>query len=73
LRRKWDRLSKAVAMIGGFLIMVGIILLGTAALALFGYLNVGLLLERKYLLAFAIAMVVVGLLDTVSAVVIARW
>jgi len=52
---------------------MGIILLGIAALALFGYLNVDLFLERKYLLIFAIAMIVVGLLDTFSAVIIARW
>ena len=66
-------MPKLVAMIGGFLILVGIILLGIAALALFGYLNVGMLLENKYLLIFALVMVVVGLLDTFSAIVIARW
>jgi len=60
-------------MISGFLILIGMILLGMAVLSLFGYLNVGLLLERKYLLMFATAMVVVGLLDTFSAIIIARW
>jgi len=64
---------KLVAMIGGFLILMGIILLGITILALFGYLNVGLLLEGKYLSMFAIAMVVVGLLDTFAAIIIARW
>jgi hypothetical protein len=73
LRRKWQSLPKLVGIIGGFLTLMGIILLGIAALALFGYLNVDLLLERKYLLTFAIAMIVVGLLDTFSAVIIARW
>lgn len=66
-------MPKLVAMIGGFLILAGIILLGVAALALFGYLDVGMLLERKYLLTFAIAIVVIGLLDTFSAIIIARW
>lgn len=60
-------------MIGGFLILTGIILLGIAALAFFGYLNVGMLLERRYLLIFAVAMVAVGLLDIFSAIIIARW
>jgi len=73
LLRKWQSLPKLVAIIGGFLTLMGIILLGIAALAAFGYLNVDLLLERKYLLTFAIAMIVVGLLDTFSAVIIARW
>jgi len=73
LVRRWQGLPKLVAMIGGFLILAGIILLGVAALALFGYLDVGMLLERKYLLTFAIAIVVIGLLDTFSAIIIARW
>jgi len=60
-------------MIGGFLILTGIIMLGIAALAFFGYLNVNMLLERRYLLVFAVAMVAVGLLDTFSAIIIARW
>lgn len=62
-----------MAMLGGFLILMGMILLGIAFLAFFGYLNVGMLLERKYLLPFSIAMVAVGLLDTFLAIIIARW
>jgi len=73
LRRKWQGLPKLVAMIGGFLIFIGIILLGIAALAIFGYLDIGLLLERNYLFIFAVAMVAIGLLDTFSAIIIARW
>jgi len=73
LHSKRQGLPKLVAIIGGLLILMGIILLGIAALALFGYLNVGMLLENKYLLIFALVMVVVGLLDTFSAIVIARW
>jgi len=60
-------------MIGGLLILIGIVLMGMAALAILGFLNVGILLERKNLLAFAIAIVAVGLLDTCAAVIIARW
>lgn len=67
------RLQKLVAVVGGFIIMAGIILLGVAALAVAGYLNVGTLLESKYLLPVAVLMVAVGLLDTFSSIVIARW
>jgi hypothetical protein len=73
LSYKWLNLPKFVATIGGFLILLGIILLGIAALSLSGYLNVGMLLERKYLVVFAVMMVMVGLLDTFSAIIIARW
>ena len=62
-----------VAMTGGILIFLGIILLGIAILALFGYFNIGMVLERKILLTFAVAMVVVGFLDTFAAMIIARW
>ena len=73
MRRKSKNLPKLVAMTGGFLILIGIILLGVAALALFGYLNAAMLLEDKHLLTFAVVMVAVGLLDTFSAIIIARW
>jgi hypothetical protein len=66
-------LPKLVAVLGGFMIMAGIILLGLAALAVIGYFDVGMLLERKYLLTLAVLMVAVGLLDTFSAIIIARW
>jgi len=62
-----------MAIIGGFLILAGIILLGIGVLASLGYLNVGMLLENKYSLMFAVAIVAVGLFDTITAVVIARW
>jgi len=53
--------------------MAGIILLGVAALAVAGYLNVGILLENKYLWAVAVLMIAVGVLDTFAAIIIARW
>lgn len=73
LIRRWRNFSKFIAIIGGFLILAGIILLGIGVLASLGYLNVGMLLENKYSLMFAVAMVAVGLFDTITAVVIARW
>lgn len=60
-------------MVGGFSILVGVVLLGMAVLAFFGYLNVGMLLERRYLLAFALSMITVGLLDAFVAVIVGRW
>ncbi len=73
LRSRLSGLPKLVVIAGGFMIMAGIILLGMAALAVIGQLNVGMLLERKYLLTLAAFMIAVGLLDTFSAIVIARW
>ncbi|MBS7632100.1 hypothetical protein KEJ15_00540 [Candidatus Bathyarchaeota archaeon] len=65
--------KKMVAVMGGFLIMAGIVLLGMAALAVSGHLDVGLMLEPKYLLTFAILIVAVGLLDMFCGITLARW
>jgi len=73
LRGNWRALPKFVAVVGGFLILAGIVVLGVSALALFGFLDVGLLLEQKYLLAFGCVMTGVGLLDLFSAAIISRW
>jgi hypothetical protein len=68
-----SRFPKLVAMIGGLLILIGIVLMGMAALAVLGFLDVGMLLGRRNLLTFALAMIAAGLLDTCAAVIIARW
>lgn len=64
---------KVVAMIGGLLILIGIVMIGIAALAVSQFLDVSALLDRKNLLVFALAMAAAGLLDTCAAVIIARW
>ena len=58
---------------GGFMILAGVMLLGMAVLASAGFLNIGLMFERKYLLTFATLIVLIGLFDTFAAWVIARW
>ncbi len=73
LRRKRISLRKLVAVVGGLLIMAGIILLGMAALAIIGFMNPGILFGQKYLLTFAVLMLLVGLFDAFAAVIIARW
>jgi hypothetical protein len=55
------------------MILVGVVLFGLAILASSGLLNVGLMLEGKYVVTFALLVVLVGLFDTFAAVVIARW
>ena len=73
LLREWRNLPKLVAVAGGILILVGIILLGLAALSLSGYLNIDLMLERKYLTTFALILMLVGLFDAFAAIIMARW
>lgn len=62
-----------MAIIGGFMVFAGIVILGSAVLALFNYLDVSMLLNEKYLPILAIIMLVTGLFDTIAAIVMARW
>jgi hypothetical protein len=73
LKDKSERLKRFVAAMGGLMVLVGTILLGFAVLATSGFLNVGLLLQQKYLLMFAFMMIVIGVVDAFAAIVIARW
>ena len=58
---------------GGFMILAGVMLLGVAVLSSTGFLNAGLMFERKYVLTFAILIMLIGLFDTFAALVLARW
>lgn len=60
-------------MIGGTLILSGLLLFGLSTLVLFGYSEISLLLEERYLGIFALILVIVGMLDTFSAIIISRW
>ncbi len=71
--RKRPELHKLVAVIGGLLMLGGVILLGVAILAVSGFLNIGLLLDSKHLLIFALGILLLGLFDTAAAVIISRW
>ncbi|MEM2119202.1 MAG: hypothetical protein QW840_03645 [Candidatus Bathyarchaeia archaeon] len=70
---KKRKIHKLVAVVGGFIILAGMVLLGIAALSFFGYVDVGTLLRERYVLTFAFMIAFVGLLDTFAAIIIARW
>ena len=73
MQNKPQHLSDLSAIVGGLLISMGIVMLGASMLSLFGFLDVGMLLESKYVLFFAVSVFAIGLLDVFSAVVISRW
>lgn len=60
------RIGKASAVIGGFLIMIGIILIGIFALAFFNIFDPALLISEKFISYFMIILMIVGILDMVS-------
>ena len=71
--RDKKRLQRFLPLLGGFIILVGVVLFGLCTLVLFGYLDPGLLLESKHLLVFAVVMIMIGLFDFIAAIMIARW
>jgi len=58
---------------GGFMILVGILLFGLFMLIVFGYLEPGVLIEQKQLIVFASIMLVIGIFDFVVGVIISQW
>lgn len=58
------KLRKLVAAVGGFIVLIGVMLLGIAIQASVGFINVGLVLEIKFARTFAVVTVVVGVVDT---------
>ena len=64
-------LSRFAVALGGFLIFVGIILIGVFVLIFLG-LDVSILESEKYRMLFLWALLAIGLLDLVSGVILRR-
>ena len=67
-----QRLSKVAVAIGGFLIFVGIIMVGIFALVLFGVIDVSVLESNGYRMFSLGVLLVIGVLDLVSGVILRR-
>lgn len=71
-----QRLSKVAVAIGGFLIFVGIIMIGMFALALSGIVDVSvferILGSEAYRMLFLGVSLVIGILDFVSGIILRR-
>lgn len=65
------RLRFAVAL-GGFLIFIGIIMIGVFALAFSGVVDVGVL-RKEYLMLSLWVLLVIGVLDVVSGIILRHW
>lgn len=61
----------AVAL-GGFLIFVGIILIGVFALAFYGFIDVSIFESEEYRTLFMLVLLVVSVLDVASGIMLAR-
>jgi hypothetical protein len=65
-------LSRFAVALGGFLIFVGIIMIGVLILVFFGFFDVGVLESEKYRAIFLGALLAIGLLDLMSGIILRR-
>ena len=65
-------LRRIALAIGGFLIFLGLIIIGFFILAYLNVIDVNTLLNPEYRLLFILILLVLGVLDLVSAVILAR-
>jgi len=66
------RLGKVAVAIGGFIVMVGMVMIGVFALALFGIFDIGAFINTKYLVVFMIALLITGVLDVIAGIILSR-
>jgi len=66
------RLGKVAVAIGGFIIMVGMVMIGVFALALFDIFDISAFMNTKYLVVFMIALLITGMLDLIGGIILSR-
>jgi len=66
------RLSKTAVALGGFLILVGITMIGVFALVFSGIVDISVLGE-EYRMLFLWVLLVIGVLDMVSGIILRHW
>jgi len=66
------KLSRLAVAIGGFLIMMGMFLMGAIILTLLNIIDISALVNETYLLIFMMALLSVGVLDVIAGIILSR-
>jgi len=66
------KLSRLAVAIGGFLIMMGMILMSAIALTLLNVIDITAFINETYVLMFMLALLSVGLLDVIAGIILSR-
>jgi len=72
LTERMRKLSRLAVAIGGFLIMMGMFLMGAIALTLVNIIDISALVNETYLLMFMLALLSVGVLDVIAGIILSR-
>lgn len=71
-KERIGKLSRLAAAIGGFLIMIGMILVSTVILCAMNIVDVGAFADESYLLMLMLALFSVGVLDLIAGFILSR-
>ena len=66
------KLGRIAVAVGGFLIMMGMILISTFILTLFNVLDIGVFTDETHMVLLTVALISVGVLDVVAGVMLWR-
>jgi len=72
LTERMRKLSRLAVAVGGFLIMMGMILMGAIVLTLLNVIDISAFANETYLLMFMLALLSVGVLDMIAGIILTR-
>lgn len=72
MNERMRKLSRLAVAVGGFLIMMGMLLVSVIALTLLGIADASALMNETYLFMFMLALLSVGVLDVIAGIIVSR-
>ena len=72
MTERMSKLSRLAVAIGGFLIMMGMILLSAVVLTLLNVIDVTAFMNETYSLMFMLALLAIGMLNLLAGVILSR-
>jgi len=72
LTERMSKLSRLAVAIGGFLIMMGMILLSAVVLTMLNVIDVTAFMNETYSLMFMLALLAIGILNLLAGVILSR-
>jgi len=72
LTERMRKLSRLAVATGGFLIMMGMILMSAVVLTLLNVIDITAFMNETYVLMFMLALLSVGVLDVIAGIILSR-
>jgi len=72
LTERMRKLSRLAVAIGGFLIMMGMILLAAVVLTFLNVIDITAFMNETFLLMFMLALLLIGVLDVAAGIILSR-